>query len=245
MLPLRSNTRSQNRGGADGGRRAFSLIEVVIAIAILLAIAALVLPSMLERTRGRAEREAVEIAKAACSRASSESQRRGVPILLVAVAETDHVRLVGSRVETGDDEAGVVRELFSIDLPAGMSVTIPGANAPGPVPPPSGGAESSAFGATPSEEGGMTRAGSRTTLTLAFPDGRCAGGQFDLVTSATRRTRFRLSEWTSNVRARTIDTSPSADSLGNKDESETMGTGPDAETPSRVSGGLSPNGGGS
>lgn len=245
MLPLRSNTRSQNRGGADGGRRAFSLIEVVIAIAILLAIAALVLPSMLERTRGRAEREAVEITKAACSRAGSESQRRGVPILLVAVAETDHVRLVGSRVETGDDEAGVVRELFSIDLPAGMAVTTPGAKAPGPAAQPTGGAESSAFGATPSEESTPTRAGARTTLTLAFPDGRCAGGQFDLITSATRRTRFSLSEWTSNVRARTIDTTPSADSPGNKDEGEPAGTGPDAGPPGTPSGDFSPKGGGS
>ena len=233
MLPLRSNTRSQNRGIADGGRRAFSLIEVVIAIAILVAIAALVLPSMLERTRGRAEREAVEIAKAACSRASSESQRRGVPILLAAVAETDHVRLVGSRVETGDDESGVVRELFSIDLPAGMTVTSPGARPPEPTPP-SGGSESRAFGATPSEESAVTRAGARTTLTLAFPDGRCAGGRFDLVMSPTRRTRFSLSEWTSNVRVRTIDTTPAdAKAMNAKSEDQAAaGSGSESEAPS-------------
>jgi len=242
--PLRSNTRSQNRGGADGGRRAFTLIEVVIAIAILLAIAALVLPSMLERTRGRAEREAVEIAKAACSRASSESQRRGVPILLAAVSETDHVRLVGSRVETGDDESGVVRELFSIDLPGGMTITGPGAKAPEAMQP-AGGADSRAFGATPSEESGVARAGARTTLTLAFPDGRCAGGQFDLVTSATRRTRFSLSEWTSNVRVRTIDTTPSADSPGKTSADEAAGRGPEGEAPSTSTGELSPAGGGS
>lgn len=236
MLPLRSNTRSQNRGTADGGCRAFSLIEVVIAIAILVAIAALVLPSMLERTRGRAEREAVEIAKAACSRASSESQRRGVPILLSAVAETDHVRLVGSRVETGDDESGVVRELFSIDLPAGMTVTSPGARAVEAAPP-SGVSDSRAFGATPAEVGAAPRAGARTTLTLAFPDGRCAGGQFDLVVSTTRRARFALSEWTSNVRVRTIDTTPA--------DAPPTGREPEGDTPSGAPGDSSRTGGGS
>ncbi|MFO0833988.1 MAG: prepilin-type N-terminal cleavage/methylation domain-containing protein [Phycisphaerales bacterium] len=244
MHPLRSNTRPQSRGTADGGRRAFTLIEVVIAIAILLAIAALVLPSMLERTRGRAEREAVEIAKAACSRASSESQRRGVPILLAAVSEIDHVRLVGSRVDTGDDESGIVRELFSIDLPGGMTITGPGAKASESTPP-TGGSESHAFGATPIEESGVTRAGARTTLTLAFPDGRCAGGQFDLVTSATRRTRFSLSEWTSNVRVRTIDTTPSADLPGKSSEDEAAGSAPEAESTSTPAGENSPVGGGS
>ncbi|MCC6229688.1 MAG: prepilin-type N-terminal cleavage/methylation domain-containing protein [Phycisphaerales bacterium] len=248
MLPLRSNTRSQCRGGADGGRRAFSLIEVVIAIAILVAIAALVLPSMLERTRGRAEREAVEIAKAACSRASSESQWRGVPILLAAVAETDHVRLVGSRVETGDDESGVVRELFSIDLPAGMTVTSAGARAAEPAPP-SGGSESRAFGALPSEEVTAPRAGARTTLTLAFPDGRCAGGQFDLVTSPTRRTRFVLSEWTSSVRVRTIDTTSAEEKASEFDPASSDGASAGHEAEGVISGGASgrpsPAGGGS
>lgn len=245
MLPLRSNTRSQNRGTADGGRRAFSLIEVVIAIAILVAITALVLPSMLERTRGRAEREAVEIAKAACSRASSESQRRGVPILLAAVAETDHVRLVGSRVETGDDESGVVRELFSIDLPAGMTVTSPGAR-PAELTPPSAGSESRAFGATTSEENTVARAGARTTLTLAFPDGRCAGGQFDLVASPTRRTRFALSEWTSNVRVRTIDTTPAdAKTMNARPEDAGAGGGSESGAPSGAPGDSSRTGGGS
>lgn len=242
--PLRSNTQPQSRGTADGGRRAFTLIEVVIAIAILLAIAALVLPSMVERTRGRAEREAVEIAKAACSRASSESQRRGVPILLAAVSEIDHVRLVGSRVETGDDESGIVRELFSIDLPGGMTITGPGDKAPEATPP-TGGAESRAFSATPSEESGVARAGARTTLTLAFPDGRCAGGQFDLVTSATRRTRFSLSEWTSNVRVRTIDTTPSKDLSGKPSEEVAAGRGLEAESPSTSAGDPLPAGGGS
>lgn len=246
MLPLRSNTRSQSRGGADGGRRAFSLIEVVIAIAILVAIAALVLPSMLARTRGRAEHEAVEIAKAACSRASSESQRRGVPILLAAVAETDHVRLVGSRVETGDDESSVVRELFSIDLPAGMTVTSPGARPVEPAPP-TGGSESRAFGALRGEENPVTRVGARTTLTLAFPDGRGAGGQFDLVTSATRRTRFTLSEWTSNVRTRTIDTTP-ADSKATEaapTDAASAGTEAYGDTSGGASGESSRTGGGS
>ncbi|MBL8761067.1 MAG: prepilin-type N-terminal cleavage/methylation domain-containing protein [Phycisphaerae bacterium] len=213
MLPLRSIQGSRSRGGAGGRRRAFTIIEVVIAIAILVAIAAMVLPSMLERTRGRAEREAVEIAKAACSRAGSESQRRGVPILLSAVAETDHVRLVGSRVETGDDESGVVRELFSIDLPAGMTVTSPGARV-SEAAMPTGGSESRAFGAAAGEEGTAARAGARTTLTLAFPDGRSAGGQFDLVASPARRTRFTISEWTTNVRVRTIDTTPADEKAG-------------------------------
>ncbi len=236
MLPLRSIQGSRSRGGAGGRRRAFTIIEVVIAIAILVAIAAMVLPSMLERTRGRAEREAVEIAKAACSRASSESQWRGVPILLAAVAETDHVRLVGSRVETGDDESGVVRELFSIDLPAGMTVTSAGARAAEPAPP-SGGSESRAFGAIPSEEVTAPRAGARTTLTLAFPDGRCAGGQFDLVTSPTRRTRFVLSEWTSSVRVRTMDTTPA--------DAPPTGREPEGDTPSGAPGDSSRTGGGS
>ncbi len=223
----------------------------MIAIAILVAIAALVLPSMLARTRGRAEREAVEIAKAACSRASSESQRKGVPILLAAVAEIDHVRLVGSRVETGDDESGVVRELFSIDLPAGMTVTSPGAR-PAEAATPTGGSESRAFGAMASEEGTAARAGARTTLTLAFPDGRCAGGQFDLVASPTRRARFTISEWTSNVRVRTIDTTPAEERVpesksadAQEAEAAPAGSESDGDAPRDASADSARTGGGS
>lgn len=224
MVPHRSNRRLPFRGFLRGGRGAFSLIEVVIALAILVAIASLVLPSLVARTSGRAEREAIEMTRAACSRASSESQRAGVPVLLAAVSGRDHVRLVGSRVERGDDEAGVVRELFSIDLPAGMTIAIPGAaDGSGATSPGAKGAarNNDAAGA----EGGTPVPGSRVTLTLAFPDGRCAGGDFDLVTSGSRRARFTLSEWTSTVRVRTINTSSSGDKPGESAEAESPPAG--------------------
>jgi type II secretory pathway pseudopilin PulG len=198
------------RGFLRGRRGAFSLVEVVIALAILVAIASLVLPSLVARTSGRAEREAIEMTRAACSRASSESQRAGVPVLLAAVSGRDHVRLVGSRVERGDDETGVVRELFSIDLPAGMTIAMPGALDGGGATSP-GAMKPTRTSDAAGDEGGMPVPGARVTLTLAFPDGRCAGGDFDLVTSGTKRARFSLSEWTSTVRVRTINTSPPGD----------------------------------
>lgn len=221
MLPPCSISRSRSRGLADGGRGAFSLIEVVIALAILVALAALVLPALLERTRDRAAIEAVEITRAACSRASSESQRGGFPVLLAAVVEPEHVRLVGSRVQGDDDETGVMHEIFSIDLPTGMSITTPALQSdelPARAPLAGGADQGDAGRRTPpattgaagDTTGGGSRVGARTTLTLAFPDGRCAGGVFDLVTPASRRTRFMLSEWTSTVRVESIAPTPSA-----------------------------------
>lgn len=97
-------------------RRGFSLIEVLIALALLLAIAALVLPTLAGAGRESAIRDVREQLSAATMVARAEARRRGAVVELAVMDRALHVRIVERGIARTVDDLGPVPDVLDFDL---------------------------------------------------------------------------------------------------------------------------------
>lgn len=124
-------------------RRAFSLIEVMIALAVLVLLGALVLPSLHGMSDSVELKETCDQLSSAVSVCRSEAQRRGTPMELVAKKGTDgRVTLLG-RPATIEDTSReqqtrtgqvlmVLPQGYSIDHDSGAAAASSGASESAP-----------------------------------------------------------------------------------------------------------------
>src|SRR5262245_41465311 len=91
-------------GGSDGGRvraHAFTLLEVIITIALLLVLSAIALPIAMSFERRAAFRETMEHVGAGVAMARAEAQRRGVALELFAEPRQGRTVLAVRRLAAG------------------------------------------------------------------------------------------------------------------------------------------------
>lgn len=139
-------------------RSAFSLIEVLIALALLLAIAALVVPTLAGAGRESAIRDVREQLSAATMVARAEARRRGAVVELTVVDRALHVRVVERGAARTVDDLGPVPDVLEFDFASLAS---------------SDGAASDLDTAEPSDPGASPTPGVPRPVVLArfWPDG--------------------------------------------------------------------------
>jgi len=105
-------------------QRAFSLVEVLVALAVLILLGALVLPTLHGLSDTAEFRETCDQLSSAVSVCRSEAQRRGTPMELVARKESDgRVSLVGrpARLDESSKEKPHSGQVLLV-LPQGYSI---------------------------------------------------------------------------------------------------------------------------
>jgi Tfp pilus assembly protein FimT len=118
---------------ADLKKRAFSLLEMLVVLGLLILLAALVVPTLAGFSESAEFRETCDQLSSAVSVCRSEAQRRGTPMELVARKESDgRVSIVGrpARLDDNTKESGgstgqvllVLPQGYSIDHDSGTSV---------------------------------------------------------------------------------------------------------------------------
>lgn len=108
------NLRASRRGGERraGTLRSFTLVEVLIAVAIVVALGSLVLPNLLGSLRDAAFDESVRLVVDSLKTARNEARRRGVPIRVVAETSNFGVVLFGELMRPAESP---VSEAESLD----------------------------------------------------------------------------------------------------------------------------------
>lgn len=133
-MPARARPGSGPDGPrVDAWRGAFTLIELLVVLMGLAALAALALPTILDRTDEAAFRQAGDALVSAVSRARLQSLGDGRPRQVVAVYAGGRWRVAtehwsGSEGEQGTD--GAVRRGAIVELPAGVRLERRGAAPP-------------------------------------------------------------------------------------------------------------------
>lgn len=98
---MEAPARAGRRSGRRGAARAFTLIEVVIALGLVLLLAGLALPTLIGLTSGAALREGESCVESVAAICRAEAMRRGQVIELAARENADGVTvLLGRRADS-------------------------------------------------------------------------------------------------------------------------------------------------
>jgi type IV fimbrial biogenesis protein FimT len=108
-------------------RRAFTLVELMVAIAVLIVIAALVLPSMDTISESSKFRSACDQLSSAASVCRAEAKRTGKPVAVVATMNEDGRQTIvsvplGDVAQLDEDSTVEVDSRVLMVMPAGVSV---------------------------------------------------------------------------------------------------------------------------
>ncbi|MBX3358757.1 MAG: type II secretion system protein [Phycisphaeraceae bacterium] len=191
-----------------GGGRAFTVIELVIAIALAVGLGAVVVPMTVSRMREAAYREGVERVGTAVMLGRAEAQRRGVIIEVRAGVSGDGSGLIslsevageaaGSEEAEGPNVGRVIGE--PVELPSGVTV----------------GRERDPAGLEAEE----------IVLTICLPDGRLIPSVESVVLAGAggRRGRIGINAWTGVSRVDAVAAGP-----GSSDDAGTAPAPTDAE----------------
>lgn len=205
---MRARPHDGGAAGFPGGRAraALTLIEVMVALAVMAALAAVVLPAALSRVREASVAEVGERLGSALVQACVEAQRRGEVLEVVVLpGRGGEVEVLLRRLEgESDDEQPWIGDEPLATLPAGVRVM-------------QGGAEGAARGAEP---------GGGVVLGIVLPDGtvEAAGAPVVLEDADRRRHEVRVSRWDAKVTVATL-TDPEAGAGGLEELSSERGGG--------------------
>jgi prepilin-type N-terminal cleavage/methylation domain-containing protein len=205
--------KTTRRGGgptsvrARRGRRAFTLLEVLIALSILVALAALAGPSLRDWYRRVAFDESCEQLRSGIALASAETRRAGVPSVLAAertpgggteltLARWRPPPAAGDRGPSEIEERDGSPRLIVAELARGFFAVRPAPAADSGEP------------TTPTEPSAESEPASRLLIAVLMPDGSCVSTPFELHAPGGRRAGVELSVWTSEATVRQIFETP-------------------------------------
>jgi prepilin-type N-terminal cleavage/methylation domain-containing protein len=203
------------------GRQAFTLLELLVALALLVVVTGLALPALVGRMEGARLDAALRVVGAAVVSARAEAQERGEPVVLLAVRSGTGDRLVIESLERGEEgesrgargSEGVSSLQTWAELPEGVNLDL---NPP---------AESHA-GEQLAESSSQRAAPLR--LAIFLPDGAAAGCGTVYLRSGERTFAITLNRWTGGVSTTELD----ATQMDSAPESGGPGDGERKEAPS-------------
>lgn len=207
MAKPRTTTRLENWPGAARGRGAFTLLEILIALAIVVALLALVAQPLARRLGDSRFRETLSQIEAAMMLVRADAQRNGSAIEVFARDGRAGFQLLGREVDFGqgappEDESsgqGTAHERLVFELPAGfvigeseLSSAPRKAESEGMAPPPVPVDEESGAGGDADPAGAVV---------VFLPDGSAARGTGSGVVTdrAGRRAEMKVNTWTGRV----------------------------------------------